>query len=133
MYGPDGDPVLDVSGVDVQNYGYWDCSRTNRELGQLKTQRTIGIAAKYPVPPSISAELEPKVLTPCHTLVSNELDQHLGHLALDESVVLKSIPFLPHVDDFDVTILNCPHQTLVHVVVDLIRIEVWVVQLKTSN
>jgi hypothetical protein len=31
-----------------------------------------------------------------------------------------SITFLPHVNDLDITLLNCPHQALVHVVVDLI-------------
>jgi hypothetical protein len=43
-----------------------------------------------------------------------------------------SIPFLRHVHDFDFTILkdfnNCPYLELVHVVVDLIYVEVWMVK-----
>ncbi len=37
VYGPDMDPVLDVSGIDVQNDVYRNCSRSYRELGQSKT------------------------------------------------------------------------------------------------
>ena len=63
-----------------------------------------------------------------HARIGKELHQHLRHLALDKSVVLMSITFLPHVNDFDIAVLNGPHQALVHVVVDLIRIEVWMVK-----
>ncbi len=39
-----------------------------------------------------------------------------------------SITFLPHVNDFDIALLNGPHQALVHVMVNLIRLEVWMVK-----
>ena len=44
--------------------------------------------------------------------------------------VMVSITFLPHVNDFDIALLNCPHQAIVHVVVDLrvICVEVWMVK-----
>ncbi len=47
---------------------------------------------------------------------------------LDKGVVLRSIPFLPHVNDFDIAVCNGPHQALVQVVVDFIRVEVWMVK-----
>jgi hypothetical protein len=34
----DGDAMLDVRGIDVQNDGYWNCSGSNTELGQFKSQ-----------------------------------------------------------------------------------------------
>ncbi len=37
VYGLDRNPVLDVSGINVQNDGYRNGSRSYRELGQFKT------------------------------------------------------------------------------------------------
>ena len=53
----------------------------------------------------------------------------VGHsMVLLSGVVLRSIPFLPHVNDFDIAVRNGPHQALVQVVVDFIRVEVWMVK-----
>jgi hypothetical protein len=43
---------------------------------------------------------------------------------LTKGVVLRSIQYLPYVKDFDITVLNGPHQELVQVVVGLIRVEI---------
>ena len=37
VYGPDGDSLLDVHGINVRNEGYWDFSRPKGELSQFKT------------------------------------------------------------------------------------------------
>ncbi len=102
--------MLDVSGINLQHDGNRNCSRSKPELGQFKTQLSIGIAAKYPVPLCISAELESTVLMPRHVLIRKEFHQNLRHLALDKGAVLRSIPFLPHVNDFEIAVHNGPHQ-----------------------
>jgi hypothetical protein len=48
--------------------------------------------------------------------------------AYDKGVVLKAITFLPQVKDFNVAILNRPQLALVHIVVNLIRVEVGMVK-----
>ncbi len=49
---------------------------------------------------------------------------HQGHLLVRTTVqcVLRSITLLPHVHAFDIALLNCPHQALVHGVVDMSNI-----------
>ncbi len=89
-----------------------------------KTHRSIGITAQYPASIRVSAEFESYVLTTCHAFIRKQLHQHLRHFALD---VLKSIPLLPHVNAFDATVLDCLHPALVHIMVDLICIEIWMV------
>ncbi len=54
----------------------------------------------------------------------NDFDNDIIIFALS----LQAITFLPQVKDFDVAILNRLHQALVHVVVDLIYVEVWMVK-----
>ena len=41
---------------------------------------------------------------------------------------MRSTPFHPHVDDFDIAVLNGPHKALVQIVVDICSVEVWVVK-----
>jgi hypothetical protein len=38
------------SGIGLQNKGYWNCTRAYRVLGELNTQRSVGISTQYPVP-----------------------------------------------------------------------------------
>jgi hypothetical protein len=38
VYGQDGDPLLDVRGINVQNDGNWSCSGSYTDLGQFKSQ-----------------------------------------------------------------------------------------------
>ncbi len=64
LYWTDGDPVLDVCRINIDNNRYWNRSRPHTNLGQLKTDRSIGITAQDPVAIGISAEFESKVLTP---------------------------------------------------------------------
>jgi hypothetical protein len=77
----------------------------------------------------LDGELESNLLTPCHALIRKQLHQHLQYFALDKSDILKSIPFLPHIHDFDVIVLDCLHQALVHIMVrvDLVCIKIWMV------
>ncbi len=80
---------------------------------------------------SIQADDVPESLSETHhfvgsTIVSRGFAQVVDFS--DDCVVLLSITLLPHVNDFDIALLNCPQQALVHVVVDLIRAEVWMVK-----
>jgi hypothetical protein len=73
----------------VDNNRYWNRSSPHTNLGQLKTDRSIGITVQDPVPIGISAEFESKVLTPCHALVIkqrlhwNALQQQLNVSCVD--------------------------------------------------
>jgi hypothetical protein len=60
----DGDLVLGIRGIDVQNDENRNCFRSNAELSQFKTQRSIGVTTQHPHPLHISAELESKMLNP---------------------------------------------------------------------
>jgi hypothetical protein len=128
VYWTDWDPVLDVCRINVDKNRYWNRFRSHTNLGQLKIDRSIGVTAQDAVLIGIIAEFESKVLTPCHAFVRKQLHEHLRHFPLDKRDVLKSISFLPHVDDFDVAILDCLHQALVHIMVDLICIEICIVK-----
>ncbi len=77
LYGPDRDPMLDVCGINIENNGDGNSVRSHSDLGKLKAHWSIGITAQYPVPLSICAELEAKMLTPRHALIRNQLHQHL--------------------------------------------------------
>jgi hypothetical protein len=76
LYWMDGDPVLDVCRINVDNNRYWNRSRPHTNLGQLKTHISIGITAQDPNLIGISAEFESKVLMPCHAFIRLGKQRH---------------------------------------------------------
>ena len=118
----DWDAPLDEGLVYVQHHENGNSVCANPDLGQLKGDRTICVAAKDSSASCVLVLLEGKVLAPCQPWISQQLPKHLVTVcwSLEQPDILFPVTILLQIDDFQVTFLYRCHQPLVHVVIHVI-------------
>ena len=97
-------------------------------LGQLKGYRAICVTPNDSITIRVLVLLKGKVLAPCQPWICKQLPEDLACRSLEQSEILSPVTLLPQVNNLNVTFLYSTHQPLMHVVINLCRIKVWVVQ-----
>ena len=128
MYGSDRNAPLDEGPVDVQDDGDGNLSWTNTFLCHLERNRAVSVTCQDAFTFLVLVQHKRKVLAPCQALVSNQLSQNLEDRSLVQHDFLSSITFFPKIDHLYIALCNTVHQTLMHVMINVLRVEVWVMQ-----
>ena len=94
-------------------------------LSQLKCDGTVSVTSKNARTLGILVLLEGKVLGPRQSNLRQKLSQNLQGWSLVQSYILIAVPFFPQINHFNIPCLDGCHQSFMHIVINLSKVNVW--------